>query len=132
MQSIRVSNMLQAPGRPLTAAEDSDSDVEGDDLGDGSAMGGMYNAEEMEVSLEDEEALAAFMVSCVKDKGCGKAVAACIYCHLLKARLQGVPGQGKCADVTGAEALDSWPWHTSDDLRQVQVLKPCVASSCEG
>ena len=64
--------MLQAPGRALTAAQDSDSDAEGDDLGGGSAMGGMYDAEEMEVSLEDEEALAAFKVSCVKEKAVAK------------------------------------------------------------
>ena len=73
-------NVLQAPGRALTAAEDSDSDAEGDDLGDGSAMGGMYDAEEMEVSLEDEEALAAFMVSFGKHKNSGRAVVARIYC----------------------------------------------------
>ena len=72
--------MLQAPGRALTAAEDSDSDAEGDDLGGGSAMGGMYDTEEMQVSLADEEALAAFMVSFVESKDFSKAIAACI-CH---------------------------------------------------
>ena len=69
------ANVLQAPGRALTAAEDSDSDAEGGDLGGGSAMGCMYDAEEMEVSLEDEEALAAFMVSFVDSKDCSKLAA---------------------------------------------------------
>ena len=58
--------MLQAPGQALTAAEDSDSDAEGDDFGGGSVLGCMYDTEEMEVSLEDEEALAAFMVSFIE------------------------------------------------------------------
>ena len=66
--SFRVSIALQAPGQALAAAEDSDSDADPDDLGGGSAMGGMYDAEEMEVSLEDEEALAAFMVGLSKTR----------------------------------------------------------------
>ena len=78
--NIIALNVLQAPGRALTAAEDSDSDAEGDDLGGGSAMGGMYDVEEMEVSLEDEEALAAFMVSIAESKDFSKLMAACICC----------------------------------------------------
>ena len=121
-----MQSVLQAPGQALTAAEDSDSDAEGDDFGGGSVMGGMYDAEEMEVSLEDEEALAAFMVSFIGDRESSKAVAPHSIVSLLKARLHYVSGQSVFADVTGAEASNCWRWHSADNLWQVQMLEPVL------